>query len=102
MCWGHLNKDLFPPFQGIGIFPFLRTFHWKGKLLRCIEGDEKSLAAQMVEFIEQSDKIYPYSQTYSLIGPNSNTYVQWILNHFPQSNMRLPWNALGKNKMPKN
>jgi len=34
-------------------------------------------------------KIYP--------GPNSNTFIQWVLNHFPNSGLKLPRNAFGKN-----
>ena len=64
-----------------------------------IEGDENSLAAKMAEFIEHSPETYSHSKEYSLVGPNSNTYVQWILNMFPEFPAKLPWNAFGKNAL---
>lgn len=33
---------------------------------------------------------------YKLTGPNSNTYTQWVLNKFPEWDIKLPWNAFGK------
>ena len=62
-----------------------------------VEGEEGSLAQNMADFIEVSNKNYPYCYGYSLIGPNSNTYVQSVLDRFPESRMQLSWNALGKN-----
>lgn len=94
--WGHLSLDILPPFQGLRIFHFLNKYYWKSSLVKLIEGDEESLASQMVKFIEQSPQAYPYKDSYSFFSPNSNTYVQWVINHFPQSDMHLPWNAFGK------
>ena len=94
--WEHLYKNFLPPWQGIRIFFFSWKFLWKGRLLASIEGDEGSVAQKMADFIEHSPEKYPYKDYYSLLGPNSNTYVQWVLNHFPQISMRLPWNAFGK------
>ena len=99
LSFGYLHKDLFPYFQGIEVFHFSQKYFWKGKVLFSIEGDETSLAARMANFIEESSAKYPKAQTYSIFGPNSNTYVSWVLNHFPESPMRLPWNAFGK-KVP--
>jgi hypothetical protein len=104
LSFGYLNKNAFPPFQGIGIFPFFQKylkFFWKGKILFSIEGGENSTAFHMAKYIEQSNKNYPYTQKYSLTGPNSNTYVQLVINRFPQSKMKLPWNAFGENKKSK-
>ena len=95
--FGHLHKDTFPTFSGIEIVPLINTHLWNGKILNTIEGDENSLAATMVTHIENSHNTYPYTEHYSLFSKNSNTYVQWVLNHFPEANMNLPWNAFGKN-----
>lgn len=99
LSWGHLNKNLFPPFQGIEMFPFCKKYFWKSKILGYVEGDENSLAKTMSDFIDESDNKYQFSEKYSLIGQNSNTYAQWVLNHFPEAKMKLPWNAFGKNKL---
>jgi hypothetical protein len=90
--WGHLCKDLFPPLQGMRVVSFWPKF-WKSRLLGVIEGDK---AKEAISFIENSYKTYPYCYTYSLIGPNSNTYAQWVLNTFPDFSIMLPFNAFGK------
>ena len=67
-------------------------------LLKCIEGDEGSLAHKAIEFIKNSGKNYPFLDKYSLVaGPNSNTYAQWVLNKFPEFNIKLSWRFIGKN-----
>lgn len=93
----YISKNELPYSSGIQIFPFVEIFFWKGILSKVIEGNEGSGAAQMAEFITSSPDRYKFARKYHLLGPNSNTYVQWILNTFPDSGMRLPWNAIGKN-----
>ncbi len=95
--WGHLHKNFYSPTQGISKFFFSEKYFWAtSSLLGLIEGDENSIAHEMLEFIENSPNKYPHCNQYSLAGPNSNTYVQWILDHFPKSDLVLPWNAFGK------
>ncbi len=95
--WGHLYKDVLPLTQGIWICWWLfPNWYWKGKLRAVIEGGEGSVAQKMADFIVASPETYPYCHRYALGGINSNTYVQWVLNHFPESGIRLPWNAFGK------
>ncbi|MEA2701872.1 MAG: hypothetical protein QOE22_581 [Candidatus Parcubacteria bacterium] len=90
--WGYINKDALPPFAGV---PILWPI-WKSTLVGYVEGGEGSLAARMIERIEGSYESYPYRDRYTLTGPNSNTYVQWLLDQFPESGLKLPWNAFGK------
>lgn len=78
------------------MFPFLNKWFWKGKLLGFVEGDEQSIASKMCGFIESSKENYKFCYNYSLIGPNSNTYVEWVLKNFPDSQLKLPWNSFGK------
>ncbi len=91
--WGHLHKDFLPLFSGIEVIPFYRGLLWPGKLLSSIEGES---ARQCSDFIKRSPQMYPYCNTYSLVGPNSNTYAQWVLNNFPEWQVKLPGNAFGK------
>jgi hypothetical protein len=93
---GYLHIDDEPPFLGLSIFPLLRKFFRKAKLLGFIEGDSGSLAESVVSFVENSKTTYPYLHRYFLIGPNSNTYTEWILHKFPQWPLKLPWNFIGK------
>lgn len=93
--WGHIYKNWKPTFQGIGFFPYgLGKIYNKSNLIGKIEGDE---ARKMIDFIENSSNTYKYCNEYHLWGPNSNTYIQWILNNFPESGLELPDNAYGKN-----
>jgi hypothetical protein len=95
--WGHVDLDMFPPHMGPQVF--LRIFPkllWPGRVLASLQGDEYSLAYRISEFIARSPEEYPFRDRYELLGPNSNTYAQWVLDHFPEAGMRLPCNAVGK------
>ncbi len=94
--FGHLHLNAIPPWSGIGIFSFSKKHFWKSKLLGMIEGDENSHSCGVMEFIENSKTSYPYLNKYVLTGPNSNTYAQWILDKFPEFNIKLPWSCIGK------
>src|SRR4051812_4126690 len=52
--WNHLQKNYLPPAVGIEIIPYWLKYLWKGELLGILEGDEGSLAEEMVRFIENS------------------------------------------------
>jgi len=92
----HLYLNAQPLFQGINVSFFLKKYFWKPELLGFIEGDENSNLKKIIDFIENSEENYPYIYRYSLFGPNSNTYVQWILNKFPEFNIKLSWRHFGK------
>lgn len=93
----HLHQNFLPPFSGINMITNVtKWFFWDAKLLGHIEGGENSAAENMYNFIEKSKDKYPYRNKYLLWGPNSNTYVQWVLNRFPNFPAKLPWNAFGK------
>lgn len=94
---GHLHVDGYPLTRGMGLLPVQKKLYWKSNLLKYIEGDENSSAKKMIDFIENSKNTYPYCQKYSLLGPNSNTYIEWVLGNFPEFNIKLPWNYIGKN-----
>ncbi len=96
--FGHLCKDSLPPWQGIGVVHSAghHRYAWPSTLHGFVEGDEHSLAAGMAECIQKTPDTYPYRERYAYTGPNSNTYAQWVLNQFPDSGLKLPWNAFGK------
>ncbi|HEY4494234.1 MAG TPA: DUF3750 domain-containing protein [Candidatus Paceibacterota bacterium] len=94
---GHFTVNMLPPFVGLPWFLFYKKFRYQATLLGFIEGDENSVAKQIIDFIENSVSNYPYVDKYHFVGPNSNTYVQWVLNHFPDFPAALPWNSPGKN-----
>lgn len=92
--WGHLYKDFFSPFQGLEKILFYKKWFFKPKLLGKIEDEP---AKQLAKLINDSQSTYPYRFKYSFLGPNSNTYAQWVLNNSPEFKAYLPWNAFGKN-----
>ena len=96
--YGWINKDALPPFSGVPfLFPFASPWlAWRPTLHGYVEGGEGSLAARMAACIENSKDTYPYRDTYFAKGPNCNTYIQWVLDQFPEADMHLPWNAIGK------
>jgi len=92
---GHLYVNHYPLTRGLGLFPIIK-WYWKSDLIKQIEGDEESLAHKMIEFIENSKNKYPYCHRYVGLGPNSNTYIQWIINAFPEFDFKLSWRYIGK------
>lgn len=94
--WGHVHSDSQPPFEGIGVFFFFNIPRRRTGLLGILEGDENSAAQRAVEFIEKSGDTYPIRHKYFPTWPNSNTYAQWVLDHFPEFGIKLPWNFIGK------
>ncbi len=97
----YLHKNSINPFHGLGILPFTNKYSWESRIECSIEGDENSTAKLMIDFIEAPNETYPYCNKYSFFGPNSNTYVQFALNKFPEFKTRLSWNSFGKNFISK-
>ena len=94
--WEHLHLNVKLPWEGWEVLPFLKL-NFSSKLIGKIEGKKGSLAEKMTSWIDKNAKIYPYSVKYHAFpGPNSNTFIQWILNKFPESGLKLQWNAFGK------
>lgn len=92
--WGHIYKNLYPFFQGSETFPFVDKLFNESRLLGMVEGEN---AHKMIDFIQNSSSIYTHRDIYNLLGPNSNTYVQWVIDNFPECKWKLPDNAYGKN-----
>jgi hypothetical protein len=98
--WGNVYLGLFKnnPITGMSIFPYKSIIRFNSKLGGIIQGKTGSVAEKIIKFIEKKANKYPYKNLqYKLLGPNSNTFPQWILNQFPEAKIKLPWNAFGKN-----
>ncbi|ELR98442.1 DUF3750 domain-containing protein [Gloeocapsa sp. PCC 73106] len=68
--WGHLHRNLMYYAQGVGNGASWVEAEWQG-----MEAD------LLIATIINSPDSYPYKYLYRYWpGPNSNTYVQWILN----------------------
>jgi hypothetical protein len=70
--------------------PLVESWRWKTKVVGSISGE---VAQKIIAKIKESPRNYPHLHKYRLIGPNSNTYTQWILDQFPEWRVRLPRNA---------
>ncbi|MFN9173318.1 MAG: DUF3750 domain-containing protein [Synechocystis sp.] len=83
--WGHLHKNLLPPNAGVGNGASWLDYQWSG-----------SEAIALCRVIEASPNTYPHTHCYRYWpGPNSNTYVQWVLQQ-AQINHGLSWKGVGK------
>lgn len=99
--FGHIKKDVLPPevgFRWLGKYPLNFGPRYKVKLYGKISGGPDSAAGKLYSFIASDGlKSYPFTHTYRMIlGPNSNTFIQWVLDQVPDSGLRLPSNAWGK------
>jgi len=89
-------KNLMNPWIGMNIYYWRRNPRFESKLITYIEGGNNSIAKKMALFIEKNAMKYPLRSIYSIKGPNSNTFAQWIINKFPESKFKLGWRAFGK------
>jgi len=89
----HLFINNQKPFEGINKTIFIKS-RWGASLLCLVEDD---VAMKIISLIENTEKSYPYCNNYYFNGPNSNTYLQWVLNNFPELKIKLSWRFIGKN-----
>lgn len=69
-------------------------FNQKPKIILDLRGDK---ADAIIKKIETMSKEYPYANKYvTWPGPNSNTFIAYIVRNIPQLKLALPSNALGK------
>jgi hypothetical protein len=72
---------------------------WYGNTPRIIYRLEGEAAANLIPAIEQNIAAYPYSARGSYTiwpGPNSNTFVSWVVRHTPGFDAELSTVAVGK------
>ena len=73
---------------------------WLGSppiLLHEVSGER---AGEMIEGIHSAALSYPYSREYVMWpGPNSNSFLQWVVMEVEGLNVDLPAKAIGKNWM---
>lgn len=86
-----VNNQL--PFEGINKTILIKS-KWNVELLKFLEGD---IAEKIISFIEETKEKYPYLNDYYFNGPNSNTYLSWVLNNYSEINLKLSRRFIGKN-----
>lgn len=74
--------------------PDRRWFDSPPQLIDEHKGDE---ALKIIEQVEELIKTYPYANTYTLWpGPNSNTFVAYLIRQIPELTVELPPHSIGK------
>ncbi|MFM2423680.1 MAG: hypothetical protein RLZZ70_65 [Candidatus Parcubacteria bacterium] len=99
---GYIYKNLFPNHLGTTLSPFTdpNVTHKRqlGKIITAKSGGKGSVAEQLYQAIRQEALNYPHAHKYNMIlGPNCNTYTNWLFNLVPEAKLQLPWYAWGKN-----
>ncbi len=80
---GHVHCDLMPPEAGVGGGPSRIAAEWRGEA-----------AGRIVQALKQITN-YPHCERYrTWPGPNSNTFVAWVLQH-AGIGYAFPWKAFG-------
>lgn len=80
--------------------PDERWFGNDPELLADVRGTD---AAKLIGHIDAAAKNYPWANEYSAWpGPNSNTFVAWILRAVPELRVALPPTAIGKDYLGAN
>lgn len=94
-------ENALPPFEGFRT-SFLHSIknprrRSQVRRLAVYEGGQGSVAAQLSRVLRTAKTRYPYRYRYRLWpGPNSNTFVAWVLAQVPEVNVTLPRQAVGK------
>jgi Protein of unknown function (DUF3750) len=74
---------------------------WAGSAPMIVAELRGAQAAAAIPKIEAAIEAYPYPDSYlSWPGPNSNTFVAWVLRSVPELGAELPPTAIGKDFLP--
>lgn len=75
--------------------------YWFGHKPYIIAEIKGATAQTIIQKIKAVTENYPYKKYYVLWpGPNSNTFVSYVVRHVPELNVSLPSNAVGKDFVP--
>jgi hypothetical protein len=70
---------------------------WYGAEPELIAQVKGPAAESAIQKIQEAVRHYPYPQFYRVMpGPNSNTFISYLLRHTPEIGVELPPNAIGK------
>ena len=88
---GYIFQDYFPPNVGMPVWITRKTPTWRAYTISVVEGDD---AQHLAQILRDSLQDYPHKH-YRLLGPNSNTYAQWIISTAGLTHIKLPITAVG-------
>ena len=90
-------KDFLPLTKGMNMFFFKRNPRFTSRIEDFVEGHKNSDAFKLATFILEHHEDYPLKNEYKLLGPNSNSFVGWVLKQFPDIKMSVSFRAVGLN-----
>ncbi len=98
---GSIYKNVFRQRDGMKYYPTLKldSLHrFIGKEYSTITGVVESQAHKLYQFINNGGLMkYPCAHKYDMIwGPNSNSFIQWVIDQVPDNGLHLPHSAWGK------
>ncbi|MDX1799862.1 MAG: DUF3750 domain-containing protein [Marinobacter sp.] len=74
---------------------------WYGNSPRLLADIRGTKAARLIPQIQAAVRRYPYPDYYrAWPGPNSNTFVAWVIREVPELQVALPNTAIGKDFLP--
>jgi Protein of unknown function (DUF3750) len=101
---GQLYKNFHPTQMGCPILSFgkYRFWHeqlqWKSEMLFELDSQHFPEVDTLIDLLNNIPDHFPYVNKYLMIpGPNSNTFVQWVLDRVAPFQFTLPWRAFGRN-----
>lgn len=100
--YGRIYKNSFPAHSGLKFYITNKMdslLRFVGQEYSTVCGAINSPAHKLYEFIANDGlKKYPNACKYDMIlGPNSNSFIQWIIDQVPDNGLHLPLTAWGKN-----
>ena len=100
---GHVHQNYHAPAYGCPRVAFGSRaimhdrFRWDAVRLFELTDSQYPKVPEIIKLLQNNPEDYPYWNTYSLLpGPNSNTFVQWVLDTATDGALKLPWGAWGK------
>lgn len=70
--------------------------YWFGEKPELLADVRGAKADELISRIDSAARTYPWSDTYKAFpGPNSNTFIAWILEKVPELGVELPFSAIG-------
>mgnify|MGYP006267944647 CR=1 FL=1 len=89
-------RNFFTPGQGMNKFGCWSKARFSGSVHQSVSGAQNSQAQQLLRFIVKHAEDYPFRFYYRYRGPNSNSFISWVLSHFPDQPFSLRASAIGQ------
>jgi hypothetical protein len=80
----------------IGVNQDIPDRYWYGSQPELLKEYRGEGVDAMIDEVEKAALAYPWPSTYKAFpGPNSNTFIAWIINEVPSLEVDLPFSAIG-------